>query len=204
MPGFRFRALRAAGLIVLLITCLGGAPRGAGAQDAASFIANLGGQGIQVLGPSVPAAQRAAVFRHLLDNSFDLPEISRFVLGPQARTMSPGGQQEFQRLFREYLVQAYSTRLAPYGGSPFRVTGSRPYGGETVVSSQVTRSGGNPIQVDWHVIDRGGRPLVTDVVVDGVSMKATQRSEFAAIIQRNGGQPDALVAALRQQVAQAR
>lgn len=204
MPGFRFRTLRAAGLVVLLASCLALAPRGAVAQDATSFIANIGAQGIQVLGPSVPPAQRAARFRQLLDNSFDLPEIARFVLGQYARTMSPAGQQEFLPLFREYVVQAYTARLGQYGGAPFRVTGTRPHGGETVVSSQVTRSGGNPIQIDWHVMNRGSRLLVTDVVVDGVSMKATQRSEFASIIQRNGGHPEALLAALRQQVAQVR
>ena len=145
-----------------------------------------------------------ARFRQLLDNDFDLAEISRFVLGPHARSMSPAAQQEFQPLFRDYLVQAYTTRLAPYGGSHLQVTGSRPYGGETVVTSQVQRAGGNPIRIEWHVMNRSGRWVVTDVVVDGVSMKTTQRSEFASIIQRNGGQPDALLAALRQQVAQAR
>jgi phospholipid transport system substrate-binding protein len=204
MPGFRFGTLRAAGLVVLLVGCLGAAPRGAAAQDAAAFISNLGAQGMQVLGPSVPQQQRAARFRQLLDSHFDMPEISRFVLGPYSRTMAPAAQQEFQPLFREYVVQAYTTRLAPYGGLPFQVTGTRPYGGETVVTSQVQRAQGNPVQIDWHVMNRGGRMLVTDVVVDGVSMKATQRSEFASIIQRNGGQPDALLAALRQQAGHAR
>ena len=204
MPGVRFHPLRAAGLVILLVGCLLAAPRPGNAQDATSFIANLGQQGMQVLGPSVPPAHRQARFRQLLDGYFDLPEISRFVLGPYVRTMSPSAQQEFTRLFREYLVNAYTARLAPYGGGPFQVLGSRPYGGETVVRTQVSRGGVNPVTIEWHVVDRGGRLLVSDVVVDGVSMKATQRSEFAAIIQRNGGRPEALVAALRQQLAQAR
>lgn len=204
MSVFRFASLRGAGVIVLLVTCLTTAPRGAMAQDASEFIANLGTQGMQVLGPSVPAAQRAARFRQLLETEFDLPEIARFVLGPYGRRMSPVAQQEFVPLFREYLVRAYTAKLGPYGGAPFRVVGARPNGGETVVASQVTRNGGNPLQIEWHVSDRGGRPVVTDVAVDGVSMKASQRNEFAAIIQRNGGQPDSLVAALRQQTAEAR
>lgn len=202
MPGFRFAPCRAAGAALLLLACLAAAPRGASAQDAATFIANLGAQGIPVLGPSVPPPQRTARFRQLLDNDFDLPGIARFVLGVAGRTMSPAGQREFLPLFREYVARAYSARLGQYGGEPFRVVGSRPYGGETVVMSQVQRRSGNPIQIDWHVMDRGGRLVVTDVVVDGVSMRVTQRSEFAAIVQRNGGQPDALIAALRQQVAQ--
>jgi phospholipid transport system substrate-binding protein len=77
-------------------------------------------------------------------------------------------------------------------------------GGDTVVTSQVWTSSGSPAEIDWHVEDRNGRFLVTDVVVGGVSMKTTQRGEFASVIQRNGGQPDSLIAVLRQQLAQAR
>ena len=204
MRQFTVRSLRAVGLLVLAMACLPTMNREAAAQDAAAFINQLGQQGIQVLGPSVPQQQRAARFRQLLDSDFDLPGISRFVLGPSARTMSPAAQQEFVPLIRDYLVQAYTARLGQYGGAPFHVTGTRPHGGETVVTSQVQRSGGNPIEIDWYVADRGGRPKVTDVVVDGVSMKVTHRNEFASIIQRNGGQPDALLPALRQQLAQLR
>src|SRR5689334_11375270 len=101
----RYGSFRAAGVVVVLLTFLAVGPRTASAQDAAAtFISNLGHQGIQVLGPSVPAEQRAARFRQLLDSDFDMPEISRFVLGSYARSMSPGAQQQFQPLFREYLV----------------------------------------------------------------------------------------------------
>jgi len=203
MREFSIRSVRAVGILVLTLVFLPAIPQGASAQDATTFIKNLGQQGLQVLGPSVPQQQRAARFRQILDSDFDLTEIGRFVLGSAGRTMSPAAQQEFVPLFRDYLVQAYTARLGQYGGAPFQVTGSRPYGGETVVSSQIER-GGNPIKIDWHVVDHGGRPLVTDVVVDGVSMKATHRQEFAAIIQRSGGQPETLLPALRQQLAQAR
>jgi phospholipid transport system substrate-binding protein len=204
MREFSLRSVRAIGLVVLALACLPAAPHGAAAQDAAAFINHLGQQGLQVLGPSVPPPQRAARFRQLLDNDFDLPDLGRFVLGAAGRTMSPVAQQEFLPLFRDYLVQAYTARLGQYAGAPFHVTGTRPNGGETVVSSQVMRSGGNPISIDWHVVDHGGRLLVSDVVVDGVSMKVTHRNEFASIIQRNGGHPEALLPALRQQLAQAR
>jgi len=203
MREFSIRSVRAVGILLLTLVFLPAMPQGASAQDASAFIKNLGQQGLQVLGPSVPQQQRAARFRQILDSDFDLTEIGRFVLGSAGRTMSPASQQEFVPLFRDYLVQAYTARLGQYGGAPFQVTGSRPYGGETVVSSQIER-GGNPIKIDWHVVDHGGRPLVTDVVVDGVSMKATHRQEFAAIIQRSGGQPETLLPALRQQLAQAR
>ena len=51
------------------------------------------------------------------------------------------------------------------------------------------RTNGRPVEIDWHLIDAGGQLKVSDVDVDGVSMKVTQRDEFASIIQNNSGRP---------------
>src|SRR5579864_7867741 len=154
------------GLLVLgVLACA--APREAAAQDARAFIATLGTQAIQVLGPNVPEAQRLARFRELFRNDFDMPGISRFVLGRYWRAATPQEQQEFLRLFQEYLVRAYSTRLGQYGGEPFRVTGARPAeNGETEVTSQIIRlSGGAPIEVDWSLTVGPGGYKIVDVYV---------------------------------------
>jgi phospholipid transport system substrate-binding protein len=178
-------------------------PREAGAQDANSFIATLGQQAIQVLGPGVPEVQRQARFRVLFHDDFDLPGIGQFVLGRYWRIATPQEQQDFLGLFQEYLVRAYSARLGQYGGEPFRVTGVRPNGAETIVTSQIIRANGGPIAVDWYLVTQGGRYKITDVYVGGVSMKVTQRDEFASVIQRNGGRVAALIAQLRQKLAAA-
>jgi len=198
------RSPQTIGVAFLFLGLLIGTPRPAAAQDSAAFIQQLGTQAIQVMGPSVPPDVRAARLRSLFDNDFDLPGVARFVLGAHARQMTPQQLEEFQALFRETLVHAYSEKLAQYGGQQFRVVGSRPAGSETIVSSEVERSGGAPVKIDWTVADSGGHKLVTDVAIDGISQKVTERSQFAAIIQRNGGRPDALLAALRQQLPQTR
>ena len=177
------------------------APRPANAQDARAFVGTLGQQAIQVLGPSVAPAQRLARFRELFHNDFDVPGIGQFVLGRYWRTATPEEQQEFLGLFQEYIVRAYSARLAEYAGEPFRVTGSRPNGDETVVNSQIIRSNGTPIAVDWYLIGAAGGYRITDVYVGGFSMKVTQRDEFGSIIQRNGGRVAALIAQLQQKLA---
>src|SRR5438309_9895587 len=188
--------------LVFSLACLAAAPQDANAQDAGAFIQNLGTQGIQVLGPSVPAAQRTARFRQLFDADFDGQGIARFVMGPHGRSMTPEQQQEFATLFRDYVAQTYSDKLGTYGGAPFRVTGTRPNGEETIVTSQVQRQNGNPVEMVWHVANRGGKFVVTDVQVDGASMKVSQRDQIAAIVQRNGGRPDALLSVMPPQVAQ--
>src|SRR5437763_13310648 len=191
----------AIGALILLIGLFTASPEKAYAQDARGFIAALGNQAIQVLGPGVPQAQRIARFRQIFQSDFDIPGIGQFVLGRYWRVATPPEQQEFLRLFQEYVVQAYSARLGEYGGAPFRVTGSRPAGDEVVVTSEIARPGAPPIQIDWFLINRGGALKITDVYVGGVSMKVTQRDEFSAVIQRNGGQIGALLVQLRQKIA---
>ena len=194
------RRSAAIGMLALGLACLA-QPRVAAAQDARAFVGALGAQAIQVLGPSVPPAQRLARFRTLFNQDFDMPGIGRFVLGRYWRMATPQEQQEFLGLFQEYIVRAYSARLGEYGGEPFRVTGARGSGEETVVSSEIMRPTGGRIEVDWYLVNQGGRYKITDVYVGGVSMKVTQRDEFASVIQRNGGRVESLIAQLRQKLA---
>ena len=196
------RRVQLIGTLIVAAGLLTAAP--ARAQDAQAFVAALGNQAIQVLGPSVSPAQRVARFRQLFQDDFDVPGIGQFVLGRYWRTASPAEQQEFLRLFQEYIVQAYAGRLGEYGGEPFRVLGSRPAGDETVVTSQIDRPNAGRVLVDWYLSNRGGALKITDVYVGGVSMKVTQRDEFASVIQRNGGRVDALMAQLRQRIASVR
>jgi phospholipid transport system substrate-binding protein len=192
---------RRAAIILFALGFLGlVAPRQAAAQDPRAFINTLGERAIQVLAPSVSPAQRLARFRELFSTDFDVPGIGRFVLGRYWRTATPQEQQEFLSLFQEYVARAYSARLGAFGGEPFRVTGTRPNGAETVVSSEIILTSG-PINLDWYLVSDNGRYKITDVHIAGVSMKVTQRDEFAAVIQRSGGRVEGLLAQLRQKLA---
>lgn len=188
------------GVIAVAFGLLGAAPRGEAAMDPKAFVGNLGQEGIQTLGPNVPPAQRVARFHELFQADFDVSSIGRFAIGRYWQAFSPEQQQEFLRLFSDYTVRAYADKLGTYGGSQFRVLNAAPAGDEVVVSSEVVRQNGAPVRMDWHLATAGGGYKVTDVYVDNVSMKVTQRDEFAKIIQNNGGQPEALLAVLRQQL----
>jgi len=132
----------------------------------------------------------------------DAERISRFVLGRYWNTASDEERREFVKLFEEYVARAYATRLAEYAGEQFKVIGSRPDGDGAVVSSQILRPAGSaPIKVDWRLSGRNGIYKISDVAVDGISMAVTQRSEFASVIQHNGGQLQGLITMLRQKTA---
>jgi phospholipid transport system substrate-binding protein len=182
---------------VLIVGAL--APAILAAADPAAVIANLGNRALEVLGKNATPAQRAARFHELFGEDFDVPGIARFVLGRYWKTATPEQQEEFVRLFQDYIALVYSSQLAAYSGETLKVTGSRPEPEGAVVASEIMRpTGAPPVKVEWHLTDRNGTYKINDVAVDGISMAVTQRSEFAAVIQRNGGQVQGLIMQLRE------
>ena len=166
----------------------------AAAADPAEFIRTLGNQAIEVIRSAASPDQKRAYFHRALHQDFDLRRICRFVLGPYWRTASEPERQAFKSVLEAHLVSFYGQRLAQYNGESLRVIGSRTEPGGAIVTSEIIRPQGPPIRVDWRVDTRIGLYRITDVIVDGVSMALTERSEFAGLIQRNGGQLAGLLA----------
>src|SRR5215469_8725142 len=174
----------------------------AAAADPAALISNLGSRALEVLGKDATQSQRVARFRELLREDFDVPVIARFVLGRYWNVATEAQRAEFVKLFEDYIAMAYATRLAEYTGEKFKVTGSRADADGAIVSSQIIRpAGAAPVKVDWRLIGHEGVYKISDVSVDGISMAVTQRSEFASVIQHNGGQVQGLIAMLRERTA---
>jgi len=184
---------------VLIVGILMSACPAAAAADPAAVITNLGNEALKVLGNNVDPSLRVARFRQLFSEDFDVPGIARFVLGRYWRVATEQQQQEFVKLFADYIALAYSNRLAEYSGETLQVTGSRPVPDGSVVSSEIVRPNrAPPAKVDWVLTQHAGTYKINDVIVEGVSMAVTERSEFASVIQRNGGQVQGLITALRQ------
>jgi phospholipid transport system substrate-binding protein len=170
------------------------------ADDAVGFISDLGRRTVQILAAKAPENEREAKIRAIFEEGFDIPTISRFVLGGCWRTASEAQRQDFVALFEAYVIHAYAVRFNDYGGEQLKVTAARAEDPDSsIVQSIITRpSGAPPIKVDWRVNKTPKGLKLTDVVVEGVSMAVTQRQEFASVIQRNGGQIDALLKLLRE------
>ena len=190
------------GTLILLAGTVASQSPAAAAADPTALVSSLGSRALEVLGKGTSESQRVARFRELLREDFDIPGIARFVLGRYWNTASEEERREFVKLFEEYVAQAYATRLAEYAGEKFKVTGSRPEGDGAIVSSQILRPAGSaPIKVDWRLTGRNGIYKISDVAVDGISMAVTQRSEFASVIQHNGGQLQGLITMMREKTA---
>jgi len=192
-------------LLVLMLVALpfpGGqaSSQGTAPDEAARFLDALGHKAIAVLGnQSTTLEQREAQVRALLSENFDLKTIGRFVLGRAWRKASPGQQAEYQRLFEEYVLRTYTRRLGGYAGEKFRIVKAQPLGDkDALVTTEIGRPSGPPLLAGWRVRNSGNGHKILDVMVQGVSMAQTQRSEFSALVRRQG--VDGLIEALRARV----
>jgi phospholipid transport system substrate-binding protein len=190
-------------LLTTLLLLISAAPRAASLNasttDANVFMSELWNRAVEVLSKKAPLTERLARFRQLFHADFDGPGIARFVLGRYWRSASQEERQAFLNLFEDYVVYVYGTRLSNFTGETFKVRGSRADENGTVVSTDIFGpKGDGPIKVDWRLVTDSGAFKINDVIIEGISMMVTQRSEFASVIQRHGGQVGGLLALMRE------
>lgn len=171
------------------------------AESPKQMVERLGGTAVMILAdPDTDPGKRTQKFAELFTRGFDLPLVARIVLGRYWRVATPEQKTEYVSLFEDYVINTYANRLNSYAGQTLRITGANPISdNETMVSSVIEQPQGEPVKVDWRVLDRGGELKIVDVLVEGVSMAISQRSEFGAVIANNGGNVEALLARLRAQ-----
>jgi phospholipid transport system substrate-binding protein len=144
-----------------------------GDEPPAAFIRALDNQAVLVIRSDMPLASKAAYFRRMIHEDFDLTGICRFVLGPYWRVASPVERHKFRNLFANRLVRIYGRQLAQSGDGDFVATGHR----SVIVTSQIIPRQGAPIAVDWRLGISGGVYKINDVAIDGwPSARRSRRS----------------------------
>lgn len=168
------------------------------ADAAISLVEDLGRDVLEILETQQPDKKRFDQLTALLDRSIDFDLIGRLVLGKRWRDTSATQQSDYQQLFRAYALENLVSKLDEYDGHGFEVSSAQPTGKhDALVQTHVLGSGSSPLSVDWRIREReDGRLVAIDVIVEGVSMIVTLRSEFAAVIERSG--MDGLLETLRQ------
>jgi phospholipid transport system substrate-binding protein len=200
------RSLFGAAVAAFLALCVGAPAVAQSEQDARAFMERLTDKAISsIAGASVSEEERLRRFRDLFSTAFDLPEIGRFVLGRHWRTATEAQRTEFLKLFEDYTVLTWARRFKEYSGETLRV-GTVVKDGENMVlvETKLERAQGAPIPVSWKLRKPDGDFKVVDIVVEGVSLAITNRSDISAVVQSNGGQIDGLLTTLRQKVGQLR
>lgn len=161
-------------------------------QDAEVFVKDLGARAIKTLTTGTQE-QISQNFLKLLDEGFDVDYIARFVLGRYWRDFSTDQQAEFKVLFRNRLEHTYSIHFREYKEIDFTVKSSRKEKNFEIVETIIQKPNGPVTPVQWKVASVDGIYKIRDVVVEGVSMGNTLRSDYSAAYQGVGATPGALL-----------
>ncbi len=148
---------------------------------------------------SLTDAEKVSGFNQLFMDTFDVKMVSKLVLGRHWRRANDSQRQEYISVFGDFIVSSYANRINQLTEFRMEVTGSKALNEkDTMVSSVFERANGQNTRVDWRVRCIKGRDRIIDVVVEGVSMVLTQRSEFQSLISAGGGRLDLLLKRLKE------
>ena len=187
MPALGF--CRAARFFLFVVPLFAALPaQAASPSDPSAFVQRLGDTTIEILtNESYTDEDRMGHYRALLRDGFAVNTIARFALGRYWRAATPEVREEYLALFEEFVLDIYSKRLNGFSGETFTITKSRMIDeSDTMVSTEISSTDGPPIRVDYRVRTHDGNLHIVDVLVEGISLIITQRSEFASIINRDG------------------
>ncbi|AUH33568.1 ABC transporter substrate-binding protein [Paracoccus tegillarcae] len=143
-------------------------------------------------------AQMYQQFEAIFARYADVDIIARSALGPAARQVSAAEFGAYRQAFQGYIGRKYGKRFHEFIGSKIEVTGARPLKSFVAVTSVAYLNGRAPMQVEWHVSDKSGRDLYFNIIIEGVNMLATERTEIGAMLARRNGDVAALIADLKQ------
>jgi phospholipid transport system substrate-binding protein len=146
----------------------------------------------------------------VLEQRTDVALISRLALGRYWNQLPEAQREDYQQLFRAVVIRSLARRLNGYAEDAkgpieerFQILGSASAGkDDTLVRSKVFPRNGQPLALDWRLREGASGPAIIDLIVEGASLLVSQRSEFAAVIERNN--LDGLLAELRARAGSAR
>jgi phospholipid transport system substrate-binding protein len=178
--------------------------RAQSADKAAAFVKSTGDRLVAIVnGPGSASSKRAAMTQ-ILNIDVDVDGIGRFCLGRFWRTATPEQQKQYLALFHEVLVTNITSKLGEYQGVTLTTGRAKPQDEEAVVSTTVVRPNNAPTAVDWIIANPSADPKIIDVVAEGTSLRLTQRQDYASYLAHNNSNVDALIAAMKNQVSQAK
>ena len=135
------------------------------------------------------------------ENSVDIDGIGFYTLGKHRKSLNEDQKDQFKKIFREYFLKSFSTRLVEYKEAKIVVISEDVKNEKyTIVKSKLLATSNRPeISIDWRVYTKNpSKPLIRDLIIEGLSLARTQKEEFNSIIMNNNGDVNALFTSLRE------
>ena len=170
------------------------------AETPTNFINKVTTEASSILKKNLSLSEKSDLLIELAKQSVDIKGIGLYSLGKHKKTLSESQLRDYEKLFEKYFLKSFSSRLSEYSDPKINVV-SQKYINEkyTIVSSILVGDEKRPeIKIDWRVYTKNPeKPLIRDLIIEGLSLARTQREEFNSVIKSAEGDINLLLENLR-------
>ena len=163
--------------------------------EADVFIQSTVNRASKILSEDLSKDEKINKLKVIAEETVDIKGIGFYTLGSIRKSLSDAQKKEYSKLFREYFLKSFSSRLSEYTNPEIDVLSkdvlSENY---TIVNSLLKGTSERPeVKIDWRVYTKNPEnPLIRDLVIEGLSLARTQKEEFASILSTNNGDINSL------------
>lgn len=177
-----------AAFAVIMLSCQ--APAMAGSElEASKYVEKIGSQALATISNAgLSKSQKQSKLDKMFSDNVDIAWVGRFVMGRFWKQATDAQKAKYLREYEKFLIKHYTSRFTDYTSGSFTITGSRQDNeGEYTVGMEIVGNNKSepPVMVDYRVRAGNGTFKIFDIIVEGVSLITTQRSEFAAVIGKH-------------------
>ena len=165
------------------------------------FVQQTADEASEALNKRLSKEEKIKKLQLIIKNTVDIRGIGFYSLGSHRKGLSEVKKNEYLDIFEKYFLKSFSSRLAEYTDPKIRVDSQKKLNEKyTMVSSTLLSTKDKPeIRIHWRVITKNpNKPLIIDVVIEGVSLAKVQREEFNSIIQNKDGNVNSLLINLQE------
>ena len=174
-------------------------------SDPKIFISELVEDALKTLGDkNLSQEEKDKIIKEITKNNVDIRALGLYTLGEKRKTLDSNTLEKYQDLFEKYLLKSLTSRLSDYSSQKFEIVGADKKNTKyTIVHSKISDSSSQPeIKVDWRVYTKDPlKPLIRDLIVEGLSLAKTQKEEFASILNSNNNDINFLLSKLEEFVS---
>ncbi len=171
------------------------------AKNPSDLINSIVNEASLVLKSSDPVESKIIKLNDIAERSVDISGIGMYALGKHKKSMSEDEKTKYKKLFRSYFLKSFSSRLVDYTDPKINVVSEKKINEKyTIVNSVLEATSKRPkVKIDWRIYTKNpDKPLIRDLIVEGLSLARTQKEEFNSVIQNNGGDLNALFKTLEE------
>ena len=171
-------------------------------SDPKEFVGELVNDAIDTLSDkSLSKEEKAKFVEKMALENVDIKALSLYTLGELRKSTEKEKINQYQITFEKYFLKSLTSRLTDYSDSKFDIIDSEQKSSSyTIVNSKVVPEDGSPeIKIDWRIYTKNPeKPLIRDLIVEGLSLARTQKEEFASILSSNDTNIDSLINKLKE------